>query len=147
MNSFSPLSAQIAKRRMASGFGLRNTPSRMFKHVEFIHVTHIKSVVQFGDTGGKKPAYIHKKIHMCTFLTLTISSSVIDNMITWWTAHPHFYLVYYCCSLCKLLSIQALLANLCFFSLVCVCLCFICDCVCLFTLYLKPEIKLTTELF
>lgn len=42
---------QVAKRR--SGFGLRNSATKLFKHLEFIPLTSIKSIIQFGDTGGE----------------------------------------------------------------------------------------------
>jgi len=38
---------------MASSFGLRNSAAKMFKHLEFIPLSSIRSIVQFGDTGGE----------------------------------------------------------------------------------------------
>ena len=37
---------------MASRFGLWNIPAHNFKNLEFIPLTHVRSAVQFRDTGG-----------------------------------------------------------------------------------------------
>ncbi len=43
---------QVAKRRVASNFTLRNSSHKAFKHVEFVPLIHVRSIVHFGDTGG-----------------------------------------------------------------------------------------------
>ena len=43
---------QVAKRRAATGFPLRNSVTKIFKHLEFIPLIHVRSVVQFRDSDG-----------------------------------------------------------------------------------------------
>ena len=40
---------------MGNAFTMRNSTSKMFKHLEFIPLIHVRSVVQFrdSDSGGK----------------------------------------------------------------------------------------------
>lgn len=46
-----PLTSQIARRRPASTFNLKAS-TKVYKHLEFLPLTHIKAVVNFGDNGG-----------------------------------------------------------------------------------------------
>ena len=44
---------QVAKRRATSNFTLRNSSHKAFKHVEFVPLTHVRSIVHFGEAGGE----------------------------------------------------------------------------------------------
>ena len=49
------ISLQIARRKPASTFNLKSSANRVYKHLEFLPLTHIKSVINFVDNGGQLP--------------------------------------------------------------------------------------------